>query len=51
MMTILYAASLFLALASLLRWKYLRQDTTPKRVRRSLRTYLTLSGVPTMEVA
>ncbi|HLK48629.1 MAG TPA: hypothetical protein VKT49_10875 [Bryobacteraceae bacterium] len=49
MQPILYAISLFLALASLLRWKYLRQDT-PHRVGRSLRGYLTLS-LPGLEVA
>jgi hypothetical protein len=48
---IIYATSLFLALTSLLRWKYLRQDTTPHRVRRSLRAYLTLSATPRLEIA
>jgi len=48
---LIYATSLFLALASLLRWKFLRQDTTPHRVRRSLRAYLTLSAAMRLEVA
>ena len=48
---VLYALSLFLALASLLRWKYLRADTTPQRVRRSLRTYCTLTASPRLEIA
>ena len=47
---ILYAISLFLALAALLRWKYLREDT-PHRVHRSLQAYLSLSGAPRLEVA
>lgn len=47
---ILYATSLFLALAALLRWKYMREDT-PHRVHRSLRTYLSLSAAPRLEVA
>ena len=47
---ILFAISLFLALASLLRWKYLRQDTG-HRVSRSLRSYLTLSTAPRLEIA
>ena len=47
---ILYALSLFLALASLLRWKYVRQDT-PHRVSRSLRAYCTPSGGARVEVA
>ena len=54
MMTIqplLFALSLFLALASLLRWQHLRQDATPNRVRRSLRAYLNLSLPPKLEVA
>ena len=45
----LYAISLFLALASLLRWKYVREDA-PHRVGRSLRTYLSLS-MPRLGVA
>jgi hypothetical protein len=48
---VLYALSLFLALASLLRWKYLREDTTPQRVRRSLRTYFTITASPRLEIA
>ena len=47
---ILYAISLFLALAVLLRWKYLRDDT-PHRVRRSLRAYLDLTAPPRLEIA
>lgn len=47
---ILYATSLFLALAALLRWKYLREETT-QRVRRSLRAYLSLSVAPRLEIA
>jgi hypothetical protein len=50
MQPITYALSLFLALASLLRWKYRRQDT-PHRVGRSLRTYFTLSGGTRLEIA
>ena len=34
-----YAAALFLALASLLRWTYLRQSAA-RRLERSLRVYL-----------
>lgn len=34
-----YAATLFLALASLLRWTYLRQSAA-RRLERSLRVYL-----------
>lgn len=48
---IIYAMSLFLALASLLRWTYLREDKTPNRVRRSMRAYFHLSGTPQLEVA
>jgi hypothetical protein len=48
---IIYALSLFLALASLLRWTYLREDKTPHRVRRSMRTYFNLSGTPHLEIA
>ena len=54
---VLYAAALLLALACLLRWKFLR-DLTPKRVQRSLRVYLmkrsaefTLSRRPQLETA
>ncbi len=35
----LYAATLFLALASLLRWTHLRQSAT-RRLKRSLRVYM-----------
>ena len=50
MQPVIYAISLFLALAFLLRWKNLRQDT-PRRVNRSLRAYLHLSGAPRLELA
>lgn len=48
---IIYAISLFLALASLLRWKYLREDKTPHRVRRSMRAYFTPTATPRLEIA
>ena len=35
----LFAATLFLALASLLRWSYLRQSAA-RRLKRSLRVYM-----------
>ena len=45
-----YAASLFLALASLLRWKYHRAVTG--RLRRSLRLYvINPSRIPRLEAA
>ena len=48
---IMYAISLFLALASLLRWKYLREDKTPSRVRRSMRAFFNPTATPRLEIA
>jgi hypothetical protein len=41
----LYAVALFLALACLLRWQYLRQKG-PHRVRRGLKQYVDTAGRP-----
>ncbi len=49
--TLIYAISLFLALASLLRWKYLREDKTPNRVRRSMRAFFNPTATPRLEIA